>query len=225
MDTTKSLILESLENFYLGSADKKAIKRAIAQEQMNYRSLKELQHSILNELKDKGVFNEQSLEWYNKISEIITAEVYQRGKGIAKFTPNDDLRTTIIDFIKSAKHKIDICLFTISDNYIAEAIIEAHFSGVNVRIITDRNKIYDKGNDMHEFADKGIPTKLDPKESWMHHKFAVVDEDRVVTGSYNWTRSASDKNYEDIAIMSEKRIVDKYQGRFNEMWKNFKEFL
>lgn len=225
MENTKSLILETLQNLYLGSSDRKAIKRQLKSEKMTYRELKNLQEQILSHFKDKGVFNNQSLDWYNKISEIIMAEVYQQGKGKAYFTPNDDLRTEIIDLIEKARHTLDICLFTISDDHIAKAIINAHFSGVKVRIVTDRNKIYDKGNDMHEFADNGIAVKLDPKESWMHHKFAIIDEEITVSGSFNWTRSGADKNYEDIVIFTDKSVVERYLNRFNQMWNQFKERL
>ena len=67
----------------------------------------------------------------------------------------------------------------------------------------------------------GIPVKVDydPNEqSHMHHKFCVIDNRVVMTGSFNWTRSASDRNYENIMITSQKACVKQYHTYFQRMW-------
>ena len=74
----------------------------------------------------------------------------------------------------------------------------------------------------------GIPVKVDydPNEqSHMHHKFCVIDNRILMTGSFNWTRHASAMNYENITITTNKELVKQYQIYFNNMWKKDKSIV
>ena len=76
----------------------------------------------------------------------------------------------------------------------------------------------DKGSDIFRFKHKGIPVKIDSDKSLMHHKFAVVDDKKVVTGSLNWTRSGSEINNENIVITDNYRIVTAFNDEFRRLW-------
>lgn len=54
----------------------------------------------------------------------------------------------------------------------------------------------------------------------MHNKFAIIDSAVVLTGSYNWTVTASNKNQENILIIESKVVVSDYQIEFNKLWKS-----
>ena len=56
----------------------------------------------------------------------------------------------------------------------------------------------------------------------MHNKFAIIDEAVIITGSFNWTLSASTKNQENILILENKQVVNSYLSEFNKLWNNFK---
>ena len=113
---------------------------------------------------------------------------------------------------------MDICVFTITDDRVATAILAAHRRGVKLRVVTDDDKAHDKGSDVFELADAGIEVRVDQSEHHMHHKFAVFDRSIVVTGSYNWTRSAAQSNAENILVSDDGRLVAPYQRVFDEMW-------
>ena len=53
----------------------------------------------------------------------------------------------------------------------------------------------------------------------MHHKFAVADNDLLLTGSYNWTRSAATENDENIIVTNNRKLVNSFQSKFDELWK------
>ena len=59
----------------------------------------------------------------------------------------------------------------------------------------------------------------------MHHKFAVIDKRVVLTGSFNWTRSASGRNYENIMITSNRAVVKQYDEYFHGMWAKDKSIV
>jgi mitochondrial cardiolipin hydrolase len=89
---------------------------------------------------------------------------------------------------------------------------------VPVRIITDNEKLLDQGSDIERFAKVGIPIRIDRTEAHMHHKFALIDGKFVVTGSYNWTRSAAIYNMENVLVTSEAGVIEAYAREFLQMW-------
>jgi competence ComEA-like helix-hairpin-helix protein len=54
----------------------------------------------------------------------------------------------------------------------------------------------------------------------MHNKFAVIDNKMVITGSYNWTASAGERNNENLLVIDDKNIIKEYQNQFNILWNN-----
>jgi len=145
---------------------------------------------------------------------------YQKITSHAFFSPGEDCLNAIIQAIEDAGKTIKICVFTISDDRISDAIVQAHQRGVNIRIITDNNKLHDAGSDIRELAARGLDVRIDKTRSHMHHKFAIFDETRVLTGSYNWTRSAAMHNHENILVTDNLSIVKDYSREFEKLWES-----
>ncbi len=138
-----------------------------------------------------------------------------------KFSPNDNCQKGIIDFIDNAKQNIKICVFTISDNEISDKIIEKFEQNVDVKIITDNEKVFDMGSDIRKFVEIGLKVKVDKTPHHMHHKFAITDDKLLLTGSYNWTRSAEERNYENIIVTDQRDLTKAYIKEFDKLWDKF----
>jgi mitochondrial cardiolipin hydrolase len=136
----------------------------------------------------------------------------------AYFSPGDTCLNAIIENIKSAKATLEICVFTISDDRITRTILQAHRHGLKVKILTDNEKLYDKGSDIRELAQAGVPVRVDNTSNHMHHKFALIDRKKILTGSYNWTRSAALYNHENLIITNEKTMVSDFCAEFDRLW-------
>jgi cardiolipin hydrolase len=136
----------------------------------------------------------------------------------ALFTPHDDLCGRLTALFLAARHSVDVCVFTITDDRITEAILKAHGRGVRLRIVTDDMKSLDLGADVTRLEEAGVPVLMDRTEAHMHHKFAVFDRTLLVNGSYNWTRSAQSANSENIVVTAEKRLVDLFGRYFDRLW-------
>ncbi len=134
------------------------------------------------------------------------------------FSPGSECRDNIIGLIRSAKSNIDICVFTISDDRISKEIAQAFHRDIQVRVITDNDKVYDRGSDIHYLAELGVPVRVDISSSHMHHKFAIFDRRTLVNGSFNWTRSASQYNEENIVISYEAELLTRFANLFSDMW-------
>lgn len=138
------------------------------------------------------------------------------------FSPGKDCLSQIKHLIDTAQHSIDICVFTITDNRIGANIIAAKQRGVKLRVISDNDKAQDKGSDIYAFHENNIPVRLDKTNNHMHHKFAIIDGKTLINGSFNWTRSATDFNHANIVVHSDAQLVEDFQGRFEQLWKQFK---
>ncbi|MDX2287164.1 MAG: phospholipase D-like domain-containing protein [Bacteroidia bacterium] len=137
-------------------------------------------------------------------------------------SPGTECLHAIQSMLRSAREQMDICVFTISDDRITEEIFACHARGVQVRIITDDDKSLDDGSDIRRLARGGVPVRMDRTEYHMHHKFAVADQARVLTGSYNWTRSAAEYNEENLLITSDPAAVRRFSELFGELWEQFR---
>lgn len=138
------------------------------------------------------------------------AEVY--------WSPGDDCTDAIRTQIERASRSIDVCVFTITDDRLADAVLAAHRSGIRVRVLTDNDKAEDRGSDIGRFERAGIAVRVDHTEHHMHHKFAIFDGRIAITGSYNWTRSAARYNEEHVVVTDEPRLVKKLSRGFETLW-------
>jgi len=165
----------------------------------------------------------QVLEWLEALVRTIFAT---KTRGLheiaeARFAPRQNCAESLRSLLAQASSHVEICVFTITDDSIAEAILQAFRRGVGVRIITDDEKASDPGSDVLRLREAGIPVRMDRSEDLMHHKFAVFDRRLLVTGSYNWTRSAAQRNRENIAITDDARLVAPFLEEFERLWECF----
>ena len=134
------------------------------------------------------------------------------------FSPGDGCRLRIQELLREARTTVDICVFTMTDDRITEAVIDAAARGVKMRAISDNDKSLDPGSDMRRLHAARILVRLDRTPNHMHHKFAVFDGNIVVSGSYNWTRSAAEDNEENIVVTNDPKIVRAFDRQFELLW-------
>jgi phosphatidylserine/phosphatidylglycerophosphate/cardiolipin synthase-like enzyme len=140
------------------------------------------------------------------------------------FSPGDQCRDAIIHHLDNSLSSIKICVFTISDDRISDMILHRHARGMKIQIITDNDKCYDLGSDIEKLCKAGIEVRVDKTPYHMHHKFAIIDNKTVLTGSYNWTLSAARYNHENILVTSDKDVVSKFKGEFDKLWDMMVEY-
>lgn len=165
------------------------------------------------------------LEWLEEIAKVLQPSAAKEQEEIAEawFSPHGDCPQRIRALLAQAKQTVDLCVFTITDDRLTSAVLEAHGRGVRVRIITDNDKAADLGSDADRFLRAGIDLRVDRTQYHMHHKFAVFDNTILLNGSYNWTRGAADNNEENFIVTNNRRLVAIFSKTFEELWAQFKE--
>lgn len=154
-------------------------------------------------------------EWLEDVSRL---SVKKTKRAEAHFSPGADCRNRIAGAIGSARDQLDICVFTITDDRLVDALFAAEARGVKIRIISDNDKALDMGSDVERLRRGSIQVRLDRSEDHMHHKFALIDGEALLNGSYNWTRSAFQRNRENILITENTLLVDHFQDEFDRLW-------
>lgn len=92
-------------------------------------------------------------------------------------------------------------------------------------MVTDAGKLRDEEKcikAVRKILDKGISVKSNQGVSLkMHNKFVIIDEELVLTGSYNWAKKSTAENNENVVILSDKSAVQNYTKEFEKLWALF----
>ncbi len=159
------------------------------------------------------------VEWLEDAVKLLDISAEEWPPSRAFFGPEAPMVETLVKLINTARNRIDIAVFTITDNRLSQELVDAHRRGVKIRILTDDDKAHDRGSDAIELAKAGIPLAYDHSPHHFHHKFAIVDRMTLVNGSYNWTRGADRDNRENFTLCWEQKLVKQYEENFEKMWK------
>ena len=131
------------------------------------------------------------------------------------FTPSDQVKEQVLNVINGAKTSISFSIFTFTDPDIAGALQAAKNRGVKVQGVFDAWQAQSSYSQYDDLLNAGLDVRKDGFSSLNHSKYLVADGSSVVTGSYNWTGSASTENDENIMIIKDPAIASQYSGNFN----------
>jgi len=140
------------------------------------------------------------------------------------FTRSRSGAAAVEDLIRSAASSISAALYRLNSPRLASALDEARARGVSIRVCLNDNDHYEENLAAQEtMRGYGIPFCLlhgrVGSASKMHHKFAVIDGQTVVTGSYNWTIESEERNYENLIVLRDPRVVAAYGEEFEALWR------
>jgi phosphatidylserine/phosphatidylglycerophosphate/cardiolipin synthase-like enzyme len=127
------------------------------------------------------------------------------------FTPGGDCTGKIVSAINEAKSSILVQAYSFTSAPIIRALIAAHKRGVDVKIILDKSDF--RGHTAKTtaiVAESGIPIWKDYKPHIAHNKVIVIDGDEIITGSFNFSKAAQLHNAENLLIIRDKGLAEKY---------------
>ena len=160
------------------------------------------------------------------------------------FTPHakDDAANGLnwIDsFLTKAKRNIDMALFVFSAQRLADVLEEKAKQGLKIRLLADRgfasrsysevldllgvalpdrNCKLEKDNAPFEIALHGVGVPRLARGDKLHHKFAVIDDKTVITGSFNWSPSAAHTNDETLLVIHSPQLAKHFTREMDRLW-------
>jgi phosphatidylserine/phosphatidylglycerophosphate/cardiolipin synthase-like enzyme len=116
----------------------------------------------------------------------------------------------VIEALNEAKQSVYVQAYSFTSAPIAKALVEAHKRGVKVQVILDQSQRTEKYSEADFTAHAGIPTFIDAQHAIAHNKVMVIDDETVVTGSFNFTKAAEEHNAENLLVIRSKELAVKY---------------
>jgi phosphatidylserine/phosphatidylglycerophosphate/cardiolipin synthase-like enzyme len=136
----------------------------------------------------------------------------------ASFCPSPACETIPIEALKTTQSRLWIAMYSFTNENLANAAIEAKNRGVDVRVIVEKQQAGGKYSQHDELAAAGIPVRIDTNPNLMHHKFAVLDETYVITGSMNWTGNGVNENNENVMVIDSLELNQQFANEFEKVW-------
>jgi phosphatidylserine/phosphatidylglycerophosphate/cardiolipin synthase-like enzyme len=139
-----------------------------------------------------------------------------------KFARSESVADAIMRLISETSSSIEGALYRFNHPGLAQALEEAVHRGVHVRLLVDGNKYKESRTTQELLTGAIIPFRLafgrQGRGSKMHHKFVILDQQTVLTGSYNWTHESEDENHENLIILRDPHPVEAYTREFEALW-------
>lgn len=131
---------------------------------------------------------------------------------------NDEILKHLIDILNSTKESLKIAVSWITNLSLFNQLEILAKRGVKISVITNNDLINNGGYclNLNELIECGIHMSLVEYPHLLHHKFAIVDDKLLITGSYNWTRFSS-KNYENMVVISDDVIIEHFNDEFTSL--------
>ena len=109
-------------------------------------------------------------------------------------------------------------MYSLTHDWLIDAFKQIHSQGVRIRLLLDKQMAGSPKSDHEKYRKMGIRVCLDTEPGFMHNKFAIRDEEIVLTGSYNWTARAQEKNRGNFLVIKYPHVVEAYQKEFDLLW-------
>ncbi len=215
---------KTLDDKNFSRSEKKAVTQLLEQDFFLKKEQRDFLRGKIFDLARQGIQghdNQTVIDWLETANKLLV-HCHDQDSAVY-FSPGEQCQRAIVNQLTQALSFLDICVFTISDDWITGEILDCHKRGLKVRIITDDEKAHDYGSDIETMEKAGIEVRVDHSPHHMHHKFAIFDQRRVLTGSYNWTHSAAAHNQENVLLTDDRQVVSAYSREFEKLWNNFKE--
>ena len=135
------------------------------------------------------------------------------------FSPDDGIAEHILEILNDAEESIYFMAFSFTTDEFGEAIREQAENGLTVAGVMEEQQVKSNiGTEYDFFKQAGLDVFVDGNEGQMHHKTMIVDGQIVITGSYNFSRSAETRNDENIVVFYSEPIADFFMSEFQRVY-------
>jgi phosphatidylserine/phosphatidylglycerophosphate/cardiolipin synthase-like enzyme len=131
------------------------------------------------------------------------------------FSPEDGTLAHILAAVRSARESISFLAYSFTSDALSEALIERANAGVKVQGVFDKDQYHaNYGTEYDNLSSAGIDVQLDGNPRLMHDKVIIIDNQVVITGSYNFSDNAENNNDENTLIIYNPEIAKLYNTEF-----------
>jgi phosphatidylserine/phosphatidylglycerophosphate/cardiolipin synthase-like enzyme len=126
------------------------------------------------------------------------------------FSPDGGCTDAIVSEINAAASVIRVQAYSFTSKPIAKALVDAKNRGIDVQVILDKSQRTANYSSADFVAHAGMPTYIDAEHAIAHNKIIIIDNQTVITGSFNFSKAAEDKNAENLLILKDSTLAKSY---------------
>ena len=131
------------------------------------------------------------------------------------FSPDDGTADRIVALIDGADESVYFMAFLFTSDEIADAILGRAAAGISVAGVFEESQYFSNtGTEFDRLVEAGLDVYLDGNPRNMHHKVIIIDESIVILGSYNFSRSAEERNDENTLIIHSTDLAAQFMAEF-----------
>lgn len=130
------------------------------------------------------------------------------------------IRKEILSYLKEARKSVNVAMAWFTSSELFNGLLECLKRNVKVELILLKDAInfMEYAPNFNKFIEEGGTLRItEPPVKFMHHKFCLIDNNITITGSYNWTHYAENRNEENIIITDNPFIANKYLEEFKRL--------
>jgi phosphatidylserine/phosphatidylglycerophosphate/cardiolipin synthase-like enzyme len=119
------------------------------------------------------------------------------------FSPSGGATDAVVREVNAAKQQILLQAYSFTSAPITKALVDAHKRGVKVLAVLDKSNETQKYSAATFLVNVGIQTLIDDQHAIAHNKIMVIDSATIITGSFNFTKGAEEKNAENLLVIKD----------------------
>lgn len=130
----------------------------------------------------------------------IAAPIQSTGTIDVYYSPNGGATKAVVQEIRSARQEILVQAYSFTSKPIAKALIDARNRGVKIEAVLDKSNATAKYSAGTFLFNAGITVLIDSAHAIAHNKVMIIDKSTLITGSFNFTAAAENKNAENLLV-------------------------
>jgi phosphatidylserine/phosphatidylglycerophosphate/cardiolipin synthase-like enzyme len=134
------------------------------------------------------------------------------------FAAEDEVATQLVPLLENADNSIRFMVFSFTLDEMGAALRRGAAAGVDVRGIFETRGSETEYSEMPALYCAGVPVRQDGNPGTFHHKVFVIDDQMVITGSFNFSNNADSSNDENVVIINNSDIAEQYLEEFERRW-------
>ncbi|MBI5872402.1 hypothetical protein HZB88_04965 [archaeon] len=136
--------------------------------------------------------------------------------------PEDNCAQQLVLFYATASKSIHIMIYSLTKEEIAQALIQAKNNGIEVKVLIDKGQAGLKDAKDEFLIENGVELKRVeiPGYSIFHNKVSIIDGNAFSTGSFNYTQNADSGSAENLLIVKDKSMAERFEQEFQKYWQS-----
>jgi len=134
------------------------------------------------------------------------------------FCPEDWCSDKVLKALANANSSVNFMIFSFTDNSIGDLLVKKHSEGIDVKGVLEKSQNTNQYSEYQKLLDAGINVTFDKNPKLLHHKVFIIDDEIVITGSYNPTSNGDKVNDENILIIYDMDIAKQFLEEFDRVY-------